>query len=279
MAQVADPAAGRLTRAPGALGLPRPARCHSRMTPPAAPAAPAVVATKLAYIPAGPGRACWAEVGQANAGSSRWWRSCTSTRATSAGSSSSQVWPKARPASWPGGPHQPARRRRRRPGRRPAADRQESGCRGRPVVAGGQAASGPPPDTASTVVLQPLPLGLEQRPVLVEVGGDQPPRRGRPGLGQPRLPARVDGPKPGSRGGLAGPLDRLACGRARRGSGGVGDRRLGSARAGGPCSRWTDSRRRAHRRRSVGLGSPQSGQRLTVGRIWAAGLRSGCISG
>jgi hypothetical protein len=41
------------------------------MTLPVAPAAPAVVATKLAYIPAGPGRARWAEVGQARAGSSR----------------------------------------------------------------------------------------------------------------------------------------------------------------------------------------------------------------
>jgi hypothetical protein len=71
VAQVADPAAGRLTRAPGALGLPSPACCHSRMTPPAAPTAPVVVATKLAYIPAGPGSACWAVVGQANAGSSK----------------------------------------------------------------------------------------------------------------------------------------------------------------------------------------------------------------
>ena len=91
VAQVADPAAGRLARAPGAFGLPNPTRCQSRITPPVAPAAPAVVATKLAYIPAGPGRACWAAVGQASAGSSRWWRSCSTTRATSAGSSSSQV--------------------------------------------------------------------------------------------------------------------------------------------------------------------------------------------
>ena len=29
LAQVADPAAGRLTRVPGAFGLPRPACCHS----------------------------------------------------------------------------------------------------------------------------------------------------------------------------------------------------------------------------------------------------------
>jgi hypothetical protein len=101
VAQVADPAAGRLTRAPGALGSPRPARCHSLIAPPATPAVPAAVAAKLAYIPAGPGSACWAAAGQAKAGSSRWWRSCTSTRATSAGSSSSQVCPKARPASWP----------------------------------------------------------------------------------------------------------------------------------------------------------------------------------
>ena len=57
LAQVAEPAAGRLTRAPGAFGLPRPARCHSRIAPPVAPAAPAVVATKLPYIPAGPGSA------------------------------------------------------------------------------------------------------------------------------------------------------------------------------------------------------------------------------
>jgi hypothetical protein len=31
VAQVADPAAGRLTRAPGAFGLPNPTRCQSRI--------------------------------------------------------------------------------------------------------------------------------------------------------------------------------------------------------------------------------------------------------
>src|SRR5512132_1904974 len=56
--------------------------------------------------------------------------------------------------------------------------------------------------------LDTAPLIAKQGAVLVEVSSDQPPSRCRPGPGQPRLAARIDGPEPSARGGLAGPLHR-----------------------------------------------------------------------
>jgi hypothetical protein len=50
---------------------------------------------------AGAATAAWAEVGQANAGSSRWWRSCTSTGRPRRVRAPTRYAPKARPASWP----------------------------------------------------------------------------------------------------------------------------------------------------------------------------------
>src|SRR5215213_4645731 len=56
---------------------------------------------KLAYMPAGPGSGSRTSAGQARAGSLQCWGSCQRMWVTSAGESSSQVWPKARPAAWP----------------------------------------------------------------------------------------------------------------------------------------------------------------------------------
>jgi hypothetical protein len=66
-----------------------------------APAAPPTTVAVVAYMPAGPGSAAWVWVGQASWGSFQWWGSCQRTWAMSVGLRSSQVWPKARPASWP----------------------------------------------------------------------------------------------------------------------------------------------------------------------------------
>ena len=200
-----------------------------------------------------PGRAaaCWAAVGQASAGSSRWWRSCTSTRATSAGSSSSQVWPKARPASCPVAHTRPlAAAPTPRPGAAPAADRPGSGCRGQPVAAGGQAASGPPPDTTPLSCCSRCRSSSSSARYSSRWAAISRRAADRPGLRQARLAAGVDGLEAGLARRPCGSARPLACGRARRGSGAVGDRRLASAHAGGACNRWTDSRRRGHRRRS-----------------------------
>src|SRR5215213_1728393 len=129
---------------------------------------------KVAYMPAGPGRGPRAWAGHARAGSLQCCGRCQRMWATSPGDTSSQVCPKARPASWsPGLVNGGASAGRCPPGGR-----------------GGQASCciRATPRDAIAVSLVPGALGGEERPVLLHVGGDEEPQGGvatavvRPGL-------------------------------------------------------------------------------------------------
>src|SRR5829696_588829 len=71
------------------------------MTAAVPPDRPSTTPAKEAYMPAEPGSGPRTSAGQARAGSLQCWGRCQSTWATSAGETSSQVCPKARPAAWP----------------------------------------------------------------------------------------------------------------------------------------------------------------------------------
>ena len=89
--------AGR--RCPGRWPAARPGRC--RRTAAVPPEMPPTTPVKVAYMPAGPGSGPRTSAGQARAGSLQCWGRCQRMWATSAGETSSQVWPKARPAACP----------------------------------------------------------------------------------------------------------------------------------------------------------------------------------
>ena len=85
----------------GRAGGRRPGPAGAAATRPVPPDRPPTTPVKVAYMPAGPGSGPRTSAGQARAGSLQCCGRCQRTWATSAGDSSSQVWPKARPAACP----------------------------------------------------------------------------------------------------------------------------------------------------------------------------------
>jgi hypothetical protein len=84
---------------PGRCPAARPGRWL--MTAAVPPDRPTTTPAKVVYMPAGPGSGPRTSAGQARAGSLQCWGRCQRMWATSAGETSSQVCPKARPAACP----------------------------------------------------------------------------------------------------------------------------------------------------------------------------------
>src|SRR6266508_6496608 len=173
---------------------------------------PATRPANEAYMPAGPGSGPRTSAGHARVGSLQWWGRVQRTWATSAGDTSSQVWPKARPASWPlAQTSAPAPVAAPRPTARSwspgLVNGGASGGRCPPGGRGGQA-SCHIRATPRHGLLEPLALGRQQRPVLARVGGDQPANRGPADLASAPLPVGVDFGQPSALATLAQPIHR-----------------------------------------------------------------------
>jgi hypothetical protein len=239
VAQVADPAAGRFTRAPGAVGLLRPARCHNRIAPLAAPAAAVVVAVRCRTCrpgPAGPrgprrARPVPGRPGGAGAGRGR--------RRRRRGPGAAR-WPNTSPASGPVAHTSPLVAA---PTPRPAASSWSPGVRVSGIC-GGRCRSGrivTTPQRDSPTVLEVLAFRLKQRLVFGRMGGDQAANRGPPCLAGAPLPAGIEFRQPGALAALAAQVDR-ACAPARRDPDAGGDRPAWTRVAGSPCSSWRAAR-------------------------------------
>ena len=164
-------------------------------------------------MPAGPGSGPRTSAGQARAGSLQCWGRCQRTWATSAGDSSSQVWPKARPAACPvAHTSAPAPAAAPRPTARSwspgLVNGGASGGRCPPGGSGGQASCHirvtprHDPDAALARCL----LVDQQRAVLLGVCGNQAASRGFPGPRKPGIAASAERLAPSSRLSLADPV-------------------------------------------------------------------------